>query len=79
MSNEIPLWVKQRLEKPGRPVKYPFAETPVGGSFVILKKEQTCSYESFRHLTKVKNREGFSKFHCRIRPEDGAFEVYRSE
>lgn len=70
-----PEWVA-RKNKGGRPPKWDWAGIEVGGSLIVLKADQTCSFRSFRVQASTASSKLGYKFHYRIRP-DGAFECWR--
>lgn len=74
----IPEWVQEkRCKGVGRNERYPFSKIKVGETFVILKEEQTCSFKSFRVMAHTRATKLGRKFFVRLRPDDGAFEVWR--
>lgn len=76
MSAKQPDWVRNK-NKGGRPRKWDWAGIAVGESLIIPVDAQTCSYGSFRVMASFNARKLGYKFHCRVRPDDKAFEAWR--
>ncbi len=78
MSNPMkPQWVIEKGQKAGRPRKYDWAGIKVGETLVVLKQDQSCAWRSFYVMAMKAASELGRTFHCRIRPVDEAFEVWR--
>lgn len=75
MSESTPDWVANKQRGPK--AKYPFATVEARQGFVVPVDEQTCKYSSFRVMAATKGTELGRKFHTRVNPENGAFEVWR--
>jgi hypothetical protein len=74
-----PEWVQDKKKRPnaGRPEKYPWSSVEIGGTFLVPVDRQTCSFKSFQVMCGERGRKLNKKFHCRVRPDDQAFEVWR--
>lgn len=77
---ETPDWAKGRLRPtksgPGRPEKYPWSTTPVGGTFDIPAGPGQPKVTSVEMLCWKKRRNGDGDFICHRYP-DGLIQVYR--
>lgn len=73
---EVPDWVKMK-RRGGSTGKYKFEELEVGKTFIVPVDEQTCKFRSFQVVMYQWGKKLDRKFHCRVRPSDGAFEVWR--
>ena len=80
VEGDYPLWADEKIRRASAmKSKYPFATLEVGHSFLIPKNKQNCSFRSFQSLVSRRSALLGKKFWCRVHPEHGAFEVYRSE
>lgn len=75
--DNVPDWVKGRMTcKAGRPAKYPWSTTPVGGTFDIPAGPDQPKLSTMALRCYKKRRAGEGDFICHQYP-DGLIQVFR--
>jgi len=79
VSEEVaPPWKAEQKRSGGRPEIYPFRTMEVGEIHRVPVEDQTCKFGTMQTLCSRRGRQLGRKFYCRVSPEDGAFEIFRS-